>query len=560
MMADYRTIAVNGAIPADQLVFADDGPTLIGNADVTSSLFISKSNAIVQGSLSSVIEITPQSWIVVDGKEDVYGITNGPTIAVRLIPGGLSFFQSGITGGGFIVNNNGSFFYNGVPGPGTLLCSITGSSASGTDQFGNTYSPGGLCIVGQPTATSLFTVIDNSNSSPPNALASIAADGSFTTQGTINAGPDLTVGGLSVINDIIPTVAQGLLARTSVLASSLPAPASPVTGEFFLYELDVTYPLAGREILLVIEPIQVVFSGAGKCRVTIYGTHDGSQVTNASPVLIATDFVANVTANFAMRMGPIFHQLSPSNANTLGRYLVSLTTLGTGGTNPTIQMQQLDFAPTGGDGYSGANARFSIYDMGPTVPNTGRIILTGGSSGSGGGTQNFTKTYTCTASHCYAGSDGTFPNNLLNNGGDGVQGGDRANTFNGKCKTWYEFNSTQIMNDLSGATITGFKIFLNNNWAWFNSGMTAAIGYDTKGSFGSSAADPSGPGIDAIERNFNKGQAKWVDATGAGFGTSFQTTVTQIVVWKNSNNLQYYGKFAGRNQNQPCQIRISYTK
>lgn len=556
-MAKMKTENVGPGAVGVQLVSAGDGPTLIGNTDITTVLWLSFSNATGANNPSDGIDLSPQSWVVVDGEEDVFGCTSGPVIAVHLIPGGISYFQSGITGGGFTANNDGTFFYAGAAGPGTLICSITGTGSSGIDQYGNPYVPGGMCIIAQPAATNLFSVADASN--PPNLLASISGDGSFSTEGALNAGSDLGVSGLSVVNDLLPQLAQGLLARTSVLASSLPAPASPVTGEFFLYELDVDYPMGGREILLLIEPIQVVFSGAGKCRVTIYGTHDGSQVTNASPVLIASDFVANVTANFAMRMTPVYHTLSPA-AGTTGRYLVSLTTLGTGGTNPTIQMQQLDFAPIGGDGYSGANARFSIYDMGPTVANTGRPILSGGSSGTGGGTKNFTKTYTCTASHCYAGSDGNFGNTKLNDGGDGVQGGDRANTFNGHCKTWYEFNTSAIQSDLSGATITGFKIYLNNNWAWYNNGMTAAIGYDTKTSFGASEGDPAGPGIDAVESHFNKGQAKWVDASGAGFGTSFQTTRTQIVVYRGTNNLAYYGKFAGRNQNGPCQIRISYTK
>lgn len=550
-------MTVGTQYPGAQLVSAGDGPTLIGNKDVTTSLWVSRENSLQAARPDNTIEITPQSWMVVDGLEDIFGITNGPAIQVNLIPGGLAFFQSGITGGGFIVNSSGSFFYTGVPGPGTLICAITGTSASGTDQYGNPYTPGGICIIAQPAATSLFAVMDVS--SPPNLMASIAGDGSFSTAGQLNSDTDVTVGGLSIPNDIIPQLAFGLLARASILASSLPAPVTPVTGEFFLYELGVTFPMAGRECLLIIEPMSVQISAAGKLRLQIYATSDGSQPTNASPLIVSSDLVAGgVTANFNMRTPTIVHPFSPP-INGVWRFLVSISSVGTGGAAPTLQVLQLGFNP-GTDGYSGSNGRFSIYDMGPTVANTGRLILTGGSSGSGGGTQNFTRTYTCTASHCYAGSDGTFPNTLINNGGNATQGGDRGNTFNGKTKTWYEFNSTQIQNDLAGATITGFKIFLNNNHTWFNSGMSAAIGYDTKPSFGATAVDPSGPGIDAFEPHFNEGQSRWVDATGLGFGTSFQNFATQIVLWKNSNNLQYYGYFAGRNQNGPCQIRISYTK
>lgn len=556
-MAKLKTENVGPGAVGVQLVSAGDGPTLIGNTDITTVLWLSFSNATGADNPSDSIDLSPQSWVVVDGEEDVFGCTSGPVIAVHLIPGGISYFQSGISGGGFTANKDGTFFYDGVAGPGTLICAITGTGASGTDQYGNQYIPGGMCIVAQTNATSLFSVVDNVTS--PGLLASIAGDGSFTTEGTVSASTDLTVGGYSVPNDLLPPMPQGLIARASVLASSLPVPVTPVTGEFFIYELDVTFPVAGRECLLVIEPMSVQLGNAGKIRLNLYATSDGSQVTNASPIIATVDTVAGgVTANFNMRTAPLIHQFSPP-VNGVWRFLVSMTTVSTGAGVPTFQLQQLGFNP-GTDGYSGSNGRFSVYDMGATVANTGRAILTGGSSGSGGGTQNYVKTYLCTASHCYQGSDGTNSNLKINDGGHCVQGGNVANTYNGHAKSWYEFNQTQIMADLAGATITRFQIYLNNNHTWYNSGMTAAIGYDTKTGFGGTEGDPAGPGIDALNVHYNEGQAKWVDATGLGFGTSFQTVRSQIVLYKNSNNLQYYGYFAGRGQNNPCQIKISYTK
>lgn len=145
MMA-FSTLSVNGTQPADPLVYAGDGPTLIGNSDINTTLWLGQNNAIQAGRLIDAIPLSPQSWVVVDGKETIYGITTGPAINVFLIPGGLAFFQSGISGGGFVVNNNGAFFYNGTPGPGTLIMSITGTSASGTDLYGNAYTPGTVCI------------------------------------------------------------------------------------------------------------------------------------------------------------------------------------------------------------------------------------------------------------------------------------------------------------------------------------------------------------------------------------------------------------------------------
>ena len=145
-MSGLSTMFVNGTLPADPLVYAGDGPTLIGNADVTNTLWLGESNAIIAGKPDDTIQLTPQSWVVVDGKESIFGITSGPTIQVTLIPGGLAFFQSGISGGGFIANNYGAFFYSGTAGPGTLIVSITSSTAPGIDQYGNTYTPGCICI------------------------------------------------------------------------------------------------------------------------------------------------------------------------------------------------------------------------------------------------------------------------------------------------------------------------------------------------------------------------------------------------------------------------------
>jgi hypothetical protein len=140
------TIYVNGVTPADPLVYAGDGPTLIGNTDINNTVWIGHSNAIMASRVYDTIQLTPQSWVVVDGKETVYGITNGPIVAVNLIPGGLAFFQSGISGGGFVANQNGCFFYNGFPGPGNLIMSISNTNAPGTDPYGNVYTPGTICI------------------------------------------------------------------------------------------------------------------------------------------------------------------------------------------------------------------------------------------------------------------------------------------------------------------------------------------------------------------------------------------------------------------------------
>jgi hypothetical protein len=494
---------------------------------------------MIAGKPDDSIELTPQSWVVFDGTEDVFGITIGPTIQVRLMPGGLAFFQSGISGGGFVANNNGTFFYNGPPSLGNLIMAITGTTTSGVDQYGNLYTPGGVSIIGQPTASALFTVQDLNV--PPNTLASIGSDGSFSTEGLVSAGTDVNIAGQSLTNDILPQFAQGMIAHTTAIGH---LPLGPNAGAVSLYELDFQ-AVGGRTYMVFLEDMQFQMSAVGiRARVNIYCTTDGSVPSNASPMFLQGFIDAEVTAFCTL---PFLARLtSPANP-LLYRFLVEVSP--NSGTLTLVNYAGGTFTAVSG---------FGVMDLGPIVPDTGRWI---GAAGGGGATpQNYVKTYTATASHSYQGSDGGNPNLKINDNSTSYQGGDRGNTYNGKAKTWFQFNLATITADLSGATITKVQLFLNNNHTWYSGGMTAAIGWDNKTSFGSTAIDPAGAGIDVQESNFNEGQSKWVTLPNS-VGTAFQNgSATTIVLWRNTNSLQYYGFFAGSGQSSPPQLKISYTK
>lgn len=450
-----------------------------------------------------------------------------------------------------ILASGTQLFIDNVNASGNLA--YAASPFGGTDALNNRYAQG-IVVNGVFGLQEAVTIQDAFGRQ---TLAAIDAGGNVTGN-TFAANTDLYVGGLSLLNDILPVLPQGVVARTNVFANALPAPATPTTSEFYLYELDVQMSI-GREYLLMVEPIGIALGNAGKCRVTVYCTTDGSQPTNASPIIIAADMTAGgITANLIFRTPPIVHQFGASGG-LLWRFLVSLNTVNTGSGVPTVQVVQVDNNP--GDD-SNVNARFTIYDMGATVPNTGLSILTtaSGSSGSSGGTRNYTTTWTATGSHCYQGSDGGNPNLKINDNGQAIQGGDRFDTYNGKAKTWYTFNLGSITGALAGATITKVQVYLNNNHTWYNAGATACIGWDNKTSFGSTAGDPGGSGVDAAESHFNEGQGKWVTVPNS-FGTNFRDgNATTIVLWRNSNNLGYYAIFAGANQSGPCQLKISYTK
>jgi hypothetical protein len=170
----------------------------------------------------------------------------------------------------------------------------------------------------------------------------------------------------------------------------------------------------------------------------------------------------------------------------------------------------------------------------------------GDSTGGGGGTKNYTKSYNALHTYSYAGSDGTQANALLYTDGYVKQGGDVADTYNGKCKCWILFPSS-IATDLSGATVTKVTLKLTNIHSWFNSGMTVAFGWDTTTSFPSTKADPSSH-ADLVDITVGEGATKTftIDATGSSFGAAFQSSSARdIVLFKNSNSLTYYGYFTG---------------
>lgn len=233
---------------------------------------------------------------------------------------------------------------------------------------------------------------------------------------------------------------------------------------------------------------------------------------------------------------------------------------GTGSTNATHHAGGAGFGSTsvgGGGGSSG----------GQTANGTSATNASGGApsdaysgvGGDGGGATvvNYTKAYTATHTYAYQGSDAG--NALLHTDTNMQQGGDIADTVNGKSKTWILFNHSQIASDLVGATITKVTLAVYCYHTWFSSGATLAFGWDTKSSFGSTAADPSAH-IDLIEGGIAAGQYHTY-SIGTQFGTAFKSSgATTIVLFKNSNSLSYYAKLNGSAQSNPPVLTIYYSK
>src|SRR5258707_10299596 len=143
-----------------------DPPTLVVNFDINNTIYLSHSNA-VSANDSRSIPLSPQSFLTLSGKDDVYAAcASGQSATLYQIPGALNFFQSGITGNNFRINNKGIFYYSGTPALGNLIASI--ASVGGTDPFGNVY-PSGLMLGGETNP--YFTVDTNGVAYFFNAIA-----------------------------------------------------------------------------------------------------------------------------------------------------------------------------------------------------------------------------------------------------------------------------------------------------------------------------------------------------------------------------------------------------
>jgi hypothetical protein len=117
---------------------ARNGGALLFNSDVNNTVWLGKDPSI-SANYAYAIPLSPQSWISLDGEEDVYGVCDtGQTVTVNVIDGGQSFFQSGITSGGFQIGPQGLFIYaTKTPGSGTPPIFSATPPFSNADPFGN---------------------------------------------------------------------------------------------------------------------------------------------------------------------------------------------------------------------------------------------------------------------------------------------------------------------------------------------------------------------------------------------------------------------------------------
>ncbi|MFD7334940.1 hypothetical protein ACFV98_02905 [Streptomyces violascens] len=184
-----------------------------------------------------------------------------------------------------------------------------------------------------------------------------------------------------------------------------------------------------------------------------------------------------------------------------------------------------------------------IEDLGPHVPETGIY-------NNGGGTttrpvQQYTRTYPAAWSGSYAnrGSYNSYYGNAM------MQG--YISSTNGTQASLVGFPSS-LTSDLSGAKIQKAELFLYFEHWYYNDGGTAVIKAH------SHAARPSSFSCDSqsMAVGWGKNVGKWVDITSIFDSTSWRG----IALDPNNTSLSYYGRARGYGQDNPPQLRVTYTK
>lgn len=459
------------------------------------------------------------------------------------------------TGTDFDINADGAFFYSGTPALGNLTLAITNPNASGVDQFGNMYEPGGISIIALAGLANMLNLADTSG----NTLVNIDSAGNISAQSI--AVDTALVGGADVVNDLFDPLPQGVVNRGWAPSGGGAWPSTAVgTTETALLELDQVL-LAGRAYRVTIVPADYLLTTAPTAPTQyvqrLRYTTDGSTPTTASTEVSGHSPIVQCVpvANLLNYTAPLMEWTPPTPVvDTLYRFLVS----------SNIQSGAFKYQTI---------IEMRIEDIGVDLGQFGNsaVILGTGGSGGGGGKTTVTKTYFATATDSYYGSQANVnPNGRRSHNSSCYQGAYSGGlSVNGDQYSFISFNHTQIASDLSGATINWVKLRLTNLHSWYNSGMTVIVGYGTAGSYGDPFVPGAGTHFNQTNYFISEGATLNKDITGAGIGTAFQSGgATAIAIGRSAdrttagdlNNYGYFFGFSSTDHAHCPQLQINYTK
>lgn len=402
------------------------------------------------------------------------------------------------------------FLVDGQSVPGGLAYS---NSPVATTDILNNPIPQGINFVGLPQLTDVFGITDPYKGTK---LANIDGQGNITGQ-VISGVSDLLLQGDSVVNDILPNYAQGIVARGWTPGG--PWPSTPIgSTNVAILELDQVLT-AGRGYRISVIPTTFIPTSAGTQYVMhLRGTTDGSTPTTSSPVLKQ---VVMACSNAALNhMTPVC-EFVPGNlaVDTLYRLLV------------TANVQAGTFQ------YQGV-LEIRIEDLGNRTDqqfgNNGQPFGTGSSGGTS--VQNYTETFYPQHTYSYD------QYGLKTSNGSMYQGCYSGNNYDDH--SWIVWANGSRGNGLATVlnyTVQSVKLRLLNLHSWYNSGMTVSLKY---GNAGVLPGTVSAISSELTNWHINEGQLL-THTIGSADWAAWKTAGRWMVLKAGSLSLDRYGYFYG---------------
>lgn len=135
------------------------------------------------------------------------------------------------------------------------------------------------------------------------------------------------------------------------------------------------------------------------------------------------------------------------------------------------------------------------------------------------------------------------------------QGNSGSGSF-GNQRSLIGFGTRDIQSKIRGSTIKKVEMYLHNEHFWYNKGGKASI---VSHQF-SSRPNTFNYYRPITEASFSKGQGRWVILPNR-IGEQLRTgEVTGFGLFKNSNELDYYGYFSGATSENRPKLRITFTR
>lgn len=203
--------------------------------------------------------------------------------------------------------------------------------------------------------------------------------------------------------------------------------------------------------------------------------------------------------------------------------------------------------PNSGRSYQ---AYCNVYDVGPVIGATSGFLANKGPGGSQSPTQNYSKTYVCSSSQTYDGS-----NNPVSFYGNEMNQGYYSSGGYGRRSAMAIFPNMTA--DLTGATITGMSVTIHNHHTYYNDGATVEIGLHGNTSLPATFNVGVWPVITA---SIAKGATRTF-AIPSTYWAGFQSgTYRGINLHAPSDSLSYYSRYDGAGYAYPPKINVTYTK